>query len=69
MFGLRGEDNAASATSLELNARTEVGDECLLEIRRLHLELTREMLDGDAFTALGARNDGGEVDVSVGVRR
>lgn len=64
---LRGEDDAASATSLELNPRTEVRDECLLEIRRLHLELTREVLDGDAFTTLCARNDVGEVD--VGIRR
>ena len=66
---LRGEDDAASATSLELNSRTEVRDECLLQIRRLHLELTREMLDGDALTTLCARNECSKVDASVGIRR
>ena len=66
---LGGEDDTASTTSLEGDSRTEVRDECLLEIGRLHLELTREMLDGDTLTTLCARNECGEVDASVGIRR
>jgi len=64
---LGGEHDATSTTTLELNARSEVVNECLLHIGRLHLELTREVLDGESFRGR-ASDESSEVDVGLSSR-
>jgi len=63
-FVLGGEHDATSTTTLELNARSEVVNECLLHIGRLHLELTRKVLDGESLSRR-ASNESGEVNVGL----
>ena len=63
LFYLDGETDSTSASTLEDDVRTEMSDQHLAEVDGLHLELTREMLDGDALTILGTGHDGIKVDL------
>ena len=56
------EDDSTSATTLELDASAEMTNKRRLEIRRLHIELPCEMLDGDSFSSTSASNEVCEID-------
>jgi len=60
---LDGKGNTTRATTLEDDVRTEVSNEHLAKVDGLHLELLREMLDGEALTILGTSNESVEVDL------
>ena len=60
---LDGKGNTTRATTLEDDVRTEMRDENLAEVDGLHLELLRQMLDGEALTILDTGDERVEVDV------
>jgi len=62
-FYLDGKGNTTRSTTLEDDVRTEVSNEHLAKVDGLHLELPRQMLDGDALTTLVTSDDGVEVDL------
>ena len=67
-FGLGGEHNTTRATTLELNARTVIVHDELLDHGGLELELLCEMLHGDAFTVRNARGKSGGIETVLSLK-